>query len=133
MEELSSINDLMERNKSVSLDEYIRFHRKFISDPSKAYNYEFRITQKDKTRNIIRGVHLRGIKQFNLVKDSEILIPAIGIHPWKIKKVNDKDELYFKFNHIIEEHSALKILGEVGLDYYFIKDPDRQAQSREKE
>ncbi|KKM80035.1 hypothetical protein LCGC14_1343930 [marine sediment metagenome] len=72
MEELKLISDIKENNKTIILSEYIRFHRNFISDPLKVYNYEFRISQRDRTRNSSSGVYLKGIEQLNLVKDSLI-------------------------------------------------------------
>ncbi len=68
LEDLSNTADLKEKDKHVELTEYIRFHKQYISDTSMDYNYEFRISEREETRNVSHSVYIRGIKQLNLIK-----------------------------------------------------------------
>jgi len=47
---------------------------------------------------------------------NENVIPAIGIHPWNIEKVNENT---FKIIEDIIKDNKIKILGEIGLDKKF--------------
>lgn len=55
------------------------------------------------------------LKNLELAKKSSLIIPCFGIHPWNAEKYSEKlDEL--------EEYIALsKMIGEIGLDFFWTK------------
>lgn len=59
-----------------------------------------------------------------IAKKSTYVVPAFGIHPWNASKYVNKTELIKKL--IIKTD----ILGEIGLDYYYVKDKCRYAAQR---
>jgi TatD DNase family protein len=56
------------------------------------------------------------LKNLILSQLNENVIPAIGIHPWNIEKVNENA---FKIIEDIIKDNKIKILGEIGLDKKF--------------
>jgi len=56
------------------------------------------------------------LKNLILSKLNENVIPAIGIHPWNIEKINEST---FKIIEDIIKDNKIKILGEIGLDKKF--------------
>ena len=56
------------------------------------------------------------LKNIVLSQLNENIIPAIGIHPWNIEKVNENT---FKIIEDIIKDNKIKILGEIGLDKKF--------------
>ncbi|UCG90285.1 MAG: TatD family hydrolase [Candidatus Heimdallarchaeota archaeon] len=64
---------------------------------------------------------LRSIELSNIYAE---IIPAIGIHPWKAHKKHDELQ---DFNQLLSENKEIKILGEIGLDYHFIKRKERYS------
>ncbi|EOD42412.1 Mg-dependent DNase [Candidatus Nanobsidianus stetteri] len=56
------------------------------------------------------------LKNLILSQLNENVIPAIGIHPWNIEKVNENT---FKIIEDIIKDNKIKILGEIGLDKKF--------------
>ena len=69
LEDLSIISEIKDKDKQVDFSEYIRAHRRYISDFSKDYSYEFRITEKEETRNVSSTIYIKGITQLNLIKE----------------------------------------------------------------
>ncbi|MFX1513252.1 MAG: TatD family hydrolase [Promethearchaeota archaeon] len=67
----------------------------------------------------------------NLAHDSSIIIPAVGLHPWKIKKPIDRYNVYSYFDQLISEHPEIQIIGEVGLDFYNIRQRERYPFQRD--
>lgn len=65
-------------------------------------------------------------------KYRDVIIPAVGIHPWKAKKVLSEEQKD-KFIQLIEEtkNKFPLVLGEIGLDYHFIKDQDRYPYQKQ--
>jgi len=55
-------------------------------------------------------------------KYPDIVIPAIGIHPWKAHKKYGEIELFEK---LLSENREIPILGEIGLDFHFVSLEDR--------
>lgn len=72
---------------------------------------------KTSKRNIILG------KKF-----PEIVKAGIGRHPWGAHKFDEKEQVIF--SKLIEEETVA-IIGEVGLDYYFIKDQKKYNKQKE--
>jgi TatD DNase family protein len=56
------------------------------------------------------------LKSLVLSQLNENVIPAIGIHPWNIEKINENT---FKIIEDIIKNNKIKILGEIGLDKKF--------------
>jgi TatD DNase family protein len=59
--------------------------------------------------------------------DSEILI-GIGKHPWKVKKSIEEEMSEFE---VLLANKDCKVIGEVGLDFYAIKDEKRRDSQKE--
>ena len=55
-------------------------------------------------------------------KYPNMIIPAIGIHPWKAHK---KIEELSLIKDLLSQHKQIRILGEIGLDKHFIKQTER--------
>ncbi|TFF88194.1 MAG: hypothetical protein EU549_03470 [Promethearchaeota archaeon] len=57
-------------------------------------------------------------------KFSETVIPALGIHPLAISDNTNTEKMYKSIKKLIVENlERVKIIGEIGLDKYFSKDP----------
>ena len=81
------------------MNEYLCFHRRFISDTSKSYNYEYRISERDKSQNVISGVYLYGIEQLNLAKESLIKLNNKYLDElWLDDKIQSEGLKYVEFN-----------------------------------
>ena len=52
----------------------------------------------------------------------DMVIPSIGIHPWKAHKKYGEIEL---FEQLLSEITQIPILGEIGLDFHFITQEER--------
>ena len=99
MEELGSIDNQKEKEKQISLNEFVKFHRKFVSDISKPYNYEFRISERDKRRNESKTIELNGIEQLNLAKETLIwLNEKYTDEVWLDEKIRSEEFQYVEFN-----------------------------------
>ena len=61
-------------------------------------------------------------------KYPEIILPAIGRHPWGAHKFNEKEQEVFEE---LLENQKVVIIGEIGLDYYFIKEPEKYPKQIE--
>jgi TatD DNase family protein len=59
-----------------------------------------------------------------IARNSKYVIPAFGIHPWNAHKYLDKIELIEKLI------GRTEIVGEIGLDYFYIKDKDKYPAQR---
>ncbi|MGC9133181.1 MAG: TatD family hydrolase [Nanopusillaceae archaeon] len=66
------------------------------------------------------------IKNLTFSKLYENIIPAIGIHPWKVDNVKEED---IKFIEKIVKEEKINILGEIGLDKKF--KPDTYEKQKE--
>ncbi len=71
------------------------------------------------------------LKMIELAKTDEMILPAIGIHPWEIKKPIDPETFYDDFAKLIKAHPEIKIIGEVGLDYRFVQKKERYPYQRD--
>ena len=68
LDDLSSIEDLKQKQKKLNLNEYVSFNRNYISDPSIDYNYLFRIPETEKNRHSSYSVDIKGINQLKILK-----------------------------------------------------------------
>jgi hypothetical protein len=99
IEELGSIKNLKKKDKHISLNEYVQFHRNYISDTSKSYNYEYRISEKDKRRNESSSVYFYGIEQLNLAKESLIKLNSkYHDEVWLYDKIKSEGLKYVEYN-----------------------------------
>ncbi|NHJ00841.1 MAG: TatD family deoxyribonuclease [Candidatus Heimdallarchaeota archaeon] len=64
----------------------------------------------------------------HLAKKFPEIIPAIGIHPWKAHKhINELS----KFEELMNSDVEIKNIGEIGLDFHFIKEEKRYQPQQE--
>ena len=59
-----------------------------------------------------------------IARNSKYVIPAFGIHPWNAHKYLDKIELIEKLI------GRTEIIGEIGLDYFYVKDKSKYPAQR---
>lgn len=57
------------------------------------------------------------LKNIEISKKSDYIVPIFGIHPWKVKNNIDID----KFEYYIKN---TPLIGEIGLDFHWIEDKD---------
>lgn len=99
LEDLSRINEIKDKDKQVDFSEYIRAYRRYISDVSKDYSYEFRITEKEETRNVSSAIYIKGITQLNLIKETIIeLHDKYQNDKWLDEKIRSEGLKYVEFN-----------------------------------
>jgi TatD DNase family protein len=75
-------------------------------------------TMSTNIKSIYRNINLS-------LKYPDIIICGIGRHPWGAHKISEKELLQIE-KLLIENKKA--IIGEVGLDYYFIKEKEKQEK-----
>jgi len=61
-------------------------------------------------------------------KYPEKIVCAIGRHPWGAHKITPEE--LAKFEELIK-NPRVKIIGEIGLDHYFIKEPEKWRKQQE--
>ena len=99
MEELISTDNQKEKEKRINLNEFVEFHRKFVSDLRKSYNYEYRISERDQRRNESHTVELYGIEQLNLAKETLTWLNETYIDEvWLDEKIQSEELQYVEFN-----------------------------------
>ena len=54
---------------------------------------------------------------------------AVGFHPTDIEKMKPED---FEELRKLAEHSSVAAIGEIGLDYYWVKETERRLEQRQK-
>lgn len=81
--------------------------------------------EKDKILIISNSMDITSYKiNKKIAGKCKYVIPAFGIHPWNAPRYVNKLKLIGK---LIEEN---KFIGEIGLDYFFVKDKTRYAAQR---
>lgn len=60
-------------------------------------------------------------------KYPDMVIPSIGIHPWKAHKKHNELE---QFDQLLSENRKIIILGEIGLDFHFISQKERYSYQK---
>lgn len=65
-------------------------------------------------------------KTCELINTWDFIYGAIGIHPENADEF--KEEMLQEFKEIIKKNPKLKAIGEIGLDYYWDENPDREIQ-----
>lgn len=77
---------------------------------------------------LVPGTTIETSKQaIELAEKYEQVYAAVGIHPTDTEtfSVKDVDQLYK-----LAEHKKVAAIGEVGLDYYWVKEPEKQKHQR---
>ena len=65
-------------------------------------------------------------KTCELINTWDFIYGAIGIHPENADEF--KDEMIEEFKEIIKKNQKIKAIGEIGLDYYWDENPDKEIQ-----
>jgi len=79
-------------------------------------------------RMLLPGTNLETCKQsIELAEKYEQVFAAVGIHPTDAETFSEQDlnELYK-----LAEHKKVSAIGEIGLDYYWVKEPEKQKAQR---
>jgi len=81
--------------------------------------------QKNKILTLTMSMDMASYKQnMDIAEKSKFIIPAFGIHPWNAHKYVGKIDL---LERLIKENS---LIGEIGLDYFFVKDKSRYSAQK---
>ena len=62
----------------------------------------------------------------SIAKTCDFIYGAVGIHPENADEF--KDEMLDEFKDIIKKNPKVKAIGEIGLDYYWDENPDKEIQ-----
>ena len=65
-------------------------------------------------------------KTCELINTYDFVYGAVGIHPENADEF--KDEMLDEFKDIIKKNPKVKAIGEIGLDYYWDENPDKEIQ-----
>ena len=65
-------------------------------------------------------------KTCELINTYDFIYGAVGIHPENADEF--KDEMLDEFKDIIKKNPKVKEIGEIGLDYYWDENPDKEIQ-----
>lgn len=65
-------------------------------------------------------------KTCSLTRNNDFIYGAVGIHPENADELTD--ERIKEFKEIIKNNSKIIAVGEIGLDYYWDENPDREIQ-----
>lgn len=75
------------------------------------------------------GASIEGTKaSVELAEQYEQVYAAAGVHPSEIEELNEETFAWLRKQ---TEHKKVVAVGEIGLDYYWEKEPDAQARQRE--
>ena len=88
-----------------------------------------RAQETDLVRILVPGLDQRSSKEaVRLAESYPILYAAVGFHPTDLEKFSDES-----FDQVKElaKHPKVVAIGEIGLDYYWVKDEGQRAFQRE--
>ncbi|MBN2567439.1 TatD family hydrolase [Candidatus Woesearchaeota archaeon] len=96
-------------------------HKRFGRDINSVLNQ----IQKNRILTVTTSLDETAFRQnLKIAKKSKYIIPTFGVHPWNASKyVNKIDSL----KRLIKKSY---IIGEIGLDYFFVKDKSKYAAQR---
>jgi len=81
-------------------------------------------------RMLVPGLDLESSRAaVELAESHARVFAAVGFHPTDIEKMAPES---FAALSKLAEHPKVAAIGEIGLDYYWIKEPDRRLEQREK-
>lgn len=87
-----------------------------------------RATEAGVTKMLVPGMDLETSRQaVKLAETYSSIFAAVGYHPTDMQKFNAED-----FDEIcrLAEHPKVVAIGEIGLDYYWVKDTDKRTEQR---
>ncbi|MHA1831665.1 MAG: TatD family hydrolase [Candidatus Helarchaeota archaeon] len=98
------------------------------------------LTQFKEVKNVIKDAIYKSVRKVVVVsmfkeenkkvlelyhQFPDVILPALGIHPITINSNSDIENLFGTVIKLIEQNlSIIKIIGEIGLDRYYTKDPN---------
>lgn len=80
------------------------------------------------TRMLVPGTTLETSRQaIELAEKYEQVYAAVGVHPTDAETLNEENinELFH-----LAEHEKVAAIGEIGLDYYWVKEPEKQSRQK---
>ena len=99
---------------------------KFDADRVELLSHLLRENGIEKVVNV--GATLRGCKaSVTLAEAYDNVYAAVGIHPEEIDEINEDVMNYLSK---ISSHPKVVAIGEIGLDYYWVKDEDQRKKQR---
>ena len=99
---------------------------KFDADRVELLSHLLRENNIGKVVNV--GATLKGCKEsIALAEKYDDVYAAIGIHPEEIDEINDDVMEYFRQN---ASHEKVVAIGEIGLDYYWVKEEEQRKKQR---
>jgi TatD DNase family protein len=91
------------------------------------------VIQRAKDAGLIRILvpgldHRSSEEAVRLAESNPMMYAAVGFHPTELDKFSEKN-----FEHIkeLEKHSKVVAIGEIGIDYYWVKEEEKRAFQRE--
>ncbi len=88
-----------------------------------------RALQVGVTRILVPGVTVESSRRaLALAGEYPALFAAVGIHPTDLVSLDDRTLAVLR---TLAENPKVAAIGEIGLDYYWVTDPEKQAQQRE--
>ena len=99
---------------------------KFDADRVELLSHLLRENNIGKVVNV--GATFKGCKEsIALAEKYDDVYAAIGIHPEKIDEINDDVMEYLRQN---ASHEKVVAIGEIGLDYYWVKEEEQRKKQR---
>ena len=99
---------------------------KFDADRFELLSHLLRENNIGKVVNV--GATLKGCKEsIALAEKYDDVYAAIGIHPEEIDEINDDVMEYLRQN---ASHEKVVAIGEIGLDYYWVKEEEQRKKQR---
>jgi TatD DNase family protein len=111
----------------------MKFHDAHCHLASKSFQKDFNLEDsmkewKDQGLEYVIGVstkYTESLKILELSTEFKEIIPGLGIHPWSAKKPLS-EEYRDNFLRLISENKQV-IIGEIGMDFHFVKNSERYA------
>lgn len=87
------------------------------------------LLRENNIRKIVNvGATFKGCKDsISLAEEYDDVYAAVGIHPEEISEINDEVIEWLRQN---SSHPKVVAIGEIGLDYYWVKDEEERAKQR---
>ena len=91
------------------------------------------VIQRAKDAGLIRILvpgtdHDSSVDAVKLAETESMIYAAVGFHPTDIDKLNEET---FKKVSELATHKKVVAVGEIGLDYYWVKEKEKRAAQRE--
>ena len=81
------------------------------------------------TRILVPGLHHRSSKEaVALAESNPMVYAAVGFHPTDLDEFSEKTFAQVKD---LAKHLKVVAIGEIGIDYYWVKEPEKRAFQRE--